>query len=779
SLFSSEIESKFNFKEKAPFIDYIGCVIANNNIICYGTNSSYVISSDEGYTWKQGKIATVGTIVKLEYVDSMILGFSLEGHSIKSTDFGKTWQINQLNIIDSAYDVQFDSGYFFVRGYNSICVIDKSFNLISKFKDSILTRSYKMFNTNLLSRNYINIIENYIYFDNTTSKLISLNKIDFINNKIVLDSLVICDTCKNGVSGIIEINGKLIFSIYMNNPTDKKNTLLYEYNTKTKTIKELTNEEFTRFRSKTFYLKNEMYQAYKDYSGKYPYEYFKLNLNKFNKIKDTLESFSTSEILPTSISSVNDLKLFRDSILIAVMSKKTIMISRDLGKNWETISTNNITIYENCTIESDSLKLFYDKFVIFKSFDDNITFKNQVYNSNSSAIKKLSALKTRYIDKSGKIVMIFTVSSDPDNNVAISNDFGKTYEFKNQTLLNYSGGDYNYFNKVDDKFINIINFNPHYKEFNKNYFHFSKYNENMDYLSKQTDSINYIHTAVFKNETTGFLISTLNDSLGGRIEILQHNELQTKWDRKTTQKIKIPLTTKGTFSLIVNEIGISKDSVIIVYQYNLFTSDTTFTNVFLYDNKSEKFETIYQNANLNSKPNIFLDFKSKFIIAGMNFYMENNNRNNLLDWKIYTVKDSSNWSWSKASEDEKYYLVNYSSSTIPASTYKLTLSSSSKIESQTEDQTYFYSYPPFPIPAKNELKSLIYWDMSYNIDDSEIGVYDIYGNKVANREKIGISKLNGYSGYLTWDCSGASTGVYMIQIKHGTNTHNIRAMVVK
>jgi hypothetical protein len=101
------------------------------------------------------------------------------------------------------------------------------------------------------------------------------------------------------------------------------------------------------------------------------------------------------------------------------------------------------------------------------------------------------------------------------------------------------------------------------------------------------------------------------------------------------------------------------------------------------------------------------------------------------------------------------------------------------VETQTEDQTYFYSYPPYPLPAKNELKSLIYWDMSYNIDDSDIEVYDIYGNKVATREKISLNKLNSYSGYLSWDCTGVGTGVYMIQIKLGTNSHNIRAMVVR
>ena len=49
----------------------------------------------------------------------------------------------------------------------------------------------------------------------------------------------------------------------------------------------------------------------------------------------------------------------------------------------------------------------------------------------------------------------------------------------------------------------------------------------------------------------------------------------------------------------------------------------------------------------------------------------------------------------------------------------------------------------------NELKSLIYWDMSYNIDDSDIGVYDIYVNKVADKEKISIIIKMYYNGRQT------------------------------
>ena len=40
---------------------------------------------------------------------------------------------------------------------------------------------------------------------------------------------------------------------------------------------------------------------------------------------------------------------------------------------------------------------------------------------------------------------------------------------------------------------------------------------------------------------------------------------------------------------------------------------------------------------------------------------------------------------------------------------------------------YLYAFPPYPLPAINEVRSLIYWDMSLDIDKDEINVYDIYG----------------------------------------------------
>ncbi|MEI6091777.1 MAG: T9SS type A sorting domain-containing protein [bacterium] len=90
---------------------------------------------------------------------------------------------------------------------------------------------------------------------------------------------------------------------------------------------------------------------------------------------------------------------------------------------------------------------------------------------------------------------------------------------------------------------------------------------------------------------------------------------------------------------------------------------------------------------------------------------------------------------------------------------------------------YLYSYPPFPNPATKEVRSLVYWDTSSDIEQDEIGVYNIYGAKVSDRSKITFDKLNLYSGYLVWNCAGIETGVYMIVIKHGTATRTIKVVV--
>ncbi|ROL62554.1 hypothetical protein D9V86_00060, partial [Bacteroidetes/Chlorobi group bacterium ChocPot_Mid] len=95
--------------------------------------------------------------------------------------------------------------------------------------------------------------------------------------------------------------------------------------------------------------------------------------------------------------------------------------------------------------------------------------------------------------------------------------------------------------------------------------------------------------------------------------------------------------------------------------------------------------------------------------------------------------------------------------------------------SSVKDETnnYLYCYPPYPVPATNTVRSLIYWDTSLDIENDDIAVYDIFGNKVAGKDKITIDKQNAYSGLLSWDCSNVPDGIYLIRLIHGTETRTM------
>ena len=99
------------------------------------------------------------------------------------------------------------------------------------------------------------------------------------------------------------------------------------------------------------------------------------------------------------------------------------------------------------------------------------------------------------------------------------------------------------------------------------------------------------------------------------------------------------------------------------------------------------------------------------------------------------------------------------------------------IDVSVEVRNYLYAYPPFPIPAKNYVKTLIYWDLSLDIDKDEIAIYNIYGEKIEGRERIRIDKKNINGGYLVWDCSDVESGIYFIKISHGTKTLYLKVMV--
>jgi hypothetical protein len=96
---------------------------------------------------------------------------------------------------------------------------------------------------------------------------------------------------------------------------------------------------------------------------------------------------------------------------------------------------------------------------------------------------------------------------------------------------------------------------------------------------------------------------------------------------------------------------------------------------------------------------------------------------------------------------------------------------------ELEKVSYLYAYPPYPMPAKQLVSSLIYFDNE--ILAEEVEVFDRFGVKVGDAEDISIDKVKSYSAILSWNCSGVPTGVYFIRVRNGGTIKVLKVIVKK
>lgn len=192
-------------------------------------------------------------------------------------------------------------------------------------------------------------------------------------------------------------------------------------------------------------------------------------------------------------------------------------------------------------------------------------------------------------------------------------------------------------------------------------------------------------------------------------------------------------------------------------------------------NKGDSWNNLEISSIFDSKTILYaIETIGSNIFAGTNqgLYYSSDNGNN---WILKNDGLKSKWIMSLKIKGDTIYAGSYYGGMHRARLSDFGITSVE--ENQINNDNYLYTFPPFPNPATKEVRSLVYWDMSSDIEQDEIGVYNIYGAKVSDRSKISFDKLSAYNGYLIWNCTGMETGVYMIVIKHGTETRTIKVIV--
>ncbi|MFA7325697.1 MAG: T9SS type A sorting domain-containing protein [Candidatus Kapaibacterium sp.] len=170
-------------------------------------------------------------------------------------------------------------------------------------------------------------------------------------------------------------------------------------------------------------------------------------------------------------------------------------------------------------------------------------------------------------------------------------------------------------------------------------------------------------------------------------------------------------------------------------------------------------------------------YGSLILLTNTNVFVSNNDGK---DWKKYEVDllmpNGKVLYFYRGIVSDEYLVLSSESGIWRAKLSDLGIEVKSSVESEIE-RNYLYTYPPYPNPAKSEVKVLFYWDINIPMTADDISIYDITGKKIDAIGKISLVKLESHYGNLIWDCSSAQPGIYLINIKHGTEEKAVKVVV--
>ena len=289
--------------------------------------------------------------------------------------------------------------------------------------------------------------------------------------------------------------------------------------------------------------------------------------------------------------------------------------------------------------------------------------------------------------------------------------------------------------------------------------------ENFRYITY--DSLFYVHH-ILAEEFENFLmfcsVKEDRDHNFSSFEVYETND-----SGKTKSSI-----CKIDDSLAVNQIyELNKDSVFFAATYP--------ARILMYDRKRNTFDNLYENAELDSI--FFMELSGNFYILGEELFLENTDRNDLTKW------EEADWDYGRPSFTSVIFkgnvaLVGLSDSLRPFNYYRMMTEEYAPVgvEIQAEKLYYtnhFYAGNPYPLPGRNLIKTFVTYDKSFDLEESILGVYDLSGEQVQNKENIEINWLNKASAEFIWNCSAVPSGIYFILVRHNGITDSIPIVVEK
>lgn len=86
--------------------------------------------------------------------------------------------------------------------------------------------------------------------------------------------------------------------------------------------------------------------------------------------------------------------------------------------------------------------------------------------------------------------------------------------------------------------------------------------------------------------------------------------------------------------------------------------------------------------------------------------------------------------------------------------------------------------PPYPLPSKQVVNTLINWNTEIDIANADMSVYNSLGEKVCGKDQISFQQQSPNSGIVTWNAEDNPSGVYFLHITFG-NEKKVISFVIE
>ncbi len=773
-----------NFKITPIMLNFKGVVAEGNTIVVFADFGSMLISRDDTESWQQQRAFEGGIIRNIFIHDNQLTAFNDKGEIAVSSDTGKSWTIAK-RLGDSILDVVEYPGGYFLRMRDKLITLSPDFSPAKEVKvNSPVLPKVGFWYQPTYNRSILYADDKFIAeFDSSAF-------IRFDLGLTPIDTLKLLDHIEYGDYR----SGYRMFSdsgyIYM----------MYSYSDG-KVLRSSV------FRTKDF-INVEMYKELKSILSIYNIHngnYFSVNYtDKFlvdsTKLSLIRSGFSTSfyELMKEFVISGEKQIIVGDRKILEIWNPKdsTLRVVSDFSdyfnyKNYSNFSYPVPWIKTPPDQVGDNTFLFYSFNVpIYKSDDGGTTILPTLDKTDPGYDKlfRLSSVYNRYYDSVSKILYLFGMhySGGMYSTLWSSDNMGRSLDTTKIYGFIFSAKQYSRrfkvrsnFQKRGDEFTvhasnKPIN-SPSKDTVTSQIFTFRKDGSRVwRVIISNTYTYNYVYT----KDSITFLAHSYN-VIDSTNNIIHSTDGGKSWE--VLHKYLKNETVRD-----VSDIEVNGRKYLAFIHYNFSGSINSGNFLDVVDKETNQFTRI---ASWEQKPEygtfgIAIDSDGgKAYISFLDTLFVTDDLLNKANWDYYLLPEGGRIYGPLKKFGRKFFCTYidknnpYGNRTMqwiePMDSLTVT-----GVE-QTEIVNYLYSYPPYPNPARNTVRSLIYWDTANDIGKDEIAVYDIYGAKVADRKNITIEYLSAYSGYLTWDCSNIGSGLYFIHFQHGSKSQTLKVIVNK